>query len=297
MRDVSIIIPSFNRPDDLDTVLPYYFGQKDVKEIIIVDDGSTKSYSNIIEKYKDYNNEEVRFIYYKLNVNAGAGSSRNIGLSIATGKYILWGEDDAFPSNDYIEVLKKKISGRSLVFGSIYYGIHPNMQFKEKEKVVMRQQNENRRLFDYDLLEGYYRLKTENDVRVPWGHALFMVEKEAYNNVRYFEGYKVNGYREETDAQVQILKSGYTIKYTSDTCCYHFPAKNSSGGQHRANLFKFEIYKIRNNDIFLNRHYRFLQKYFDLKKSIFFMKMIFRLHEVVELIKRTKNKIKRCLLK
>ncbi|BDZ81828.1 glycosyltransferase family 2 protein [Claveliimonas bilis] len=296
MRDVSIIIPSYNRPDDLEIVLPFYFVQDDVKEIIIIDDGSSKSYERIVEKYENFRKGEVKFIYYKNPCNSGAGASRNKGLELATGEYILWGEDDAFLAPEYVKVLKSKISSDKLVFGSIYYGIHPTMLDSEKKEIIKVQQNSKRLLFDYDLLEGYYRIINSEDVLVPWGHALLMVRKDAYANVKYFEGYAVNGYREETDAQIQIVKAGYSAIYTSDTCCYHFPAKNSNGGQHSANFFVFEFYKIKNNNIFLRRHYAFLRKHFGLKKTLFGMECVFVFNEVKLCVVKVINKLKRKML-
>lgn len=293
MRDVSIIIPSYNRADDLDLVLPYYLNQEDVKEIIIVDDGSSMPYKPIIDKYA--NKTDVELIYHKNECNMGAGAGRNIGLSLASGKYILWGEDDAFLAENYISVLKKKIDGKKVLFGSIYYGIYPNMSERQKNAVVLQQKNARKELFEYSLLEGYYRLETKSDVEVPWGHALLMVEKKAYDNVKYYEGYKVNGYREETDAQIQISKAGYSIIYTSDTCCYHFPAKNSKGGQHAANFVKFEHYKIINNDLFLNRHYEYIKTKFGLTQSLNATKRAFRKNEVFALCEKTFRKLGRVL--
>lgn len=289
MRDVSIIIPSYNRPDDLDVVLPYYFAQDDIKEIIIIDDGSAVSYQYLVKKYSA--NENVDFIYYKNSNNMGAAAGRNIGLSLASGKYILWGEDDAFPSKNYVSVLKSKIDERKVIFGSIYYGIYPVMSKEEKENNIAKQQCADKPLFDYELMEGYYRIKTNGDVEVPWGHALLMVEKSAYSNVNYYEGYKINGYREETDAQVQILKAGYSIIYTSDTCCYHFPARNKKGGQHSSNMIRFELYKIINNNLFLDRNYDFIRQKFGLSKPLLFVKIIFIRNEIHILTKKVIRKI------
>lgn len=289
MKDVSIIIPTYNRPDDLDCVLPYYVNQPDVLEVIIVDDGSSLSYNEVIDKYKKM--AKVNIVYHRNETNLGAGAGRNIGLSLTNGRYILWGEDDAFLSENYVRVLKNKIKEKEIVFGSIYYGIHPTMCADEQKKIIRSQQCSDRKLFDYENLEGYYRLKTETDVKVPWGHALLMTTKEAYTGIRYYEGYKVNGYREETDAQVQISKRGYSIIYTSETCCYHFPARNSNGGQHSSRILKYELYKIINNNIFLDRHYDFFKESFPNLRSKLAYKYSFAKMVFTSLTKRLYNKI------
>lgn len=290
MKDVSIIIPTYNRPDDLDVVLPFYF-QDEVLEIIIIDDGSKLSYNDVIEKYIKC--APCNIIYHRNSTNMGAGASRNIGILLSKGKYILWGEDDAYLSPDYVQVLRSKIVGKQVLFGSIYYGIHPTMSEKAKEEIVKKQQSSNKYLFDYDLLEGYYRLETKNDVIVPWGHALLMVEKKAYEGVEYYEGYKVNGYREETDAQVQITRKGYDIIYTANTCCYHFPAKNKKGGQHSSNVLKFELYKIINNNIFLDRHFDFLSNKYELNNKRITLKIRFAKNIICIMLDRILTKLKR----
>ncbi|MBN2730659.1 MAG: glycosyltransferase [Bacteroidales bacterium] len=293
MKDVSIIIPTFNRPDDLFSVLPFYFSQKDILEIIIVDDGSSLSYIKVIDQYGNYS--DVRLVYHKNNFNMGAGACRNIGLALAQGDYILWGEDDAYLSDNYVEVLKSKILNKEFVFGSIYYGVHPDMNELDKHDIIRRQQIAKRKLFDYNLLEGYYRVISLHDIIVPWGHALFLVKKEAYSDVHYFEGYKINGYREETDAQVQMTINGYTAVYTSDTCCFHFPAKNNNGGQHSSKLLKYEFYKIINNSIFIKRHYGFLRSKYNIKHTRFVIELNFFLHVCSHLWNRVFQRIKRVL--
>jgi glycosyltransferase involved in cell wall biosynthesis len=293
MNDVSIIIPTFNRPDDLACVLPYYINQNEVLEIIIVDDGSDLSYEKVISKYRNPNG--ISIVYHKNEHNLGAGASRNVGLNLAVGKYILWGEDDAFIADDYVSTLKSKIYDKEIVLGSIYYGIHPTMSESERQSIIQMQQKSGKALFDYKLMEGYYRLKTDEDIRIPWGHALLMAKKEAYDNVAYYEGYKVNGYREETDAQIQMAEHGYNIIYTSDTCCYHFPAHNSSGGQHSSKILKFEFYKIINNNIFLDRHYSFLHTEYPFTQSKLFYKFRFAYHILSSLSKRALNKLQRII--
>jgi glycosyltransferase involved in cell wall biosynthesis len=83
MKPVSIIIPVFNS-------LPYLAGTIEsalrqtypVKEIIIVDDGST---DGSFELARQYENEQVQVVRQQ---NAGAAVARNTGLALATGDYI-----------------------------------------------------------------------------------------------------------------------------------------------------------------------------------------------------------------
>ncbi len=289
-KDISIIIPTYNRPQDLQRSLFSYFDQDDVLEIIIIDDCSESSYKDVINFYnKKY--PSTKLIYIKNEKNLGAGASRNIGIENAHGKYILWGEDDAFLEKNYAKILKNKISEKTIYFGSIYYGITPEMPLIEKQNIIKSQQEINKPLFNYNTLEGYYRKKIDGDIEVPFGHALLMAPISAYENIRYYEGYKINGYREETDAQVRMTKNGYKIFYTSDTECYHFPALNKEGGQHHSSRIKYEFYKIVNNNIFIDRHYIWLMSKYDLPHSKTIAKLTFDLNVITSLFIRMVKKI------
>ena len=97
-------------------VLPSYFLQKEVQEIILIDDASERDYAELItfgQKEADKNN--IKFIYYKNKINMGAAACRNIGLVKASGDFILWGEDDAFLREEYTSVLLKKIKNKEIL--------------------------------------------------------------------------------------------------------------------------------------------------------------------------------------
>ena len=89
----SIIIPHYNIPSLLKRCLQSIPMRTDV-QVIVVDDKSDEKYktelSNISELYP-----WVSFIYS--DINGGGGRARNIGLSEASGKYVLFADaDDEF---------------------------------------------------------------------------------------------------------------------------------------------------------------------------------------------------------
>lgn len=92
MQDlVSIVIPSFNREKYIAQTIDSCLAQtyKNI-EIIVVDDGST---DNSIEISRGYLAQDERFILFE-SVNQGPCVARNIGLSIAKGKYIKFLDSD-----------------------------------------------------------------------------------------------------------------------------------------------------------------------------------------------------------
>lgn len=90
---VSIIIPTYNREHLISATLVSLLNQTyPFWECIIVDDGSTDATEKIIETFIE---EDSRFNFYKReNLPKGASHCRNIGLSKAKGKYVVFLDSD-----------------------------------------------------------------------------------------------------------------------------------------------------------------------------------------------------------
>ena len=104
IEKISVIIPVYNDEkylaQCLDSVLRQTYSNL---EIILVDDGSTDSTPELCEKYREkYAN--IRILHKK---NGGVGSSRNAGLEMATGEYVLFVDHDDLLSETHIEELYK----------------------------------------------------------------------------------------------------------------------------------------------------------------------------------------------
>lgn len=108
--EVSIIIPVYNAEDSIFTTLESVRNQtyQDF-EIIIVNDGSKDSSDNIIKKFiGTYTELDIKYVS---QLNKGVSSARNVGLKIATGKWIaLLDSDDEWLPNKLerqIQILKQ----------------------------------------------------------------------------------------------------------------------------------------------------------------------------------------------
>jgi glycosyltransferase involved in cell wall biosynthesis len=98
----SIIIPVYNRPQEIDELLQSLTTQTYQKsfEVIVVEDGSTYSSEEIIKKYS-----KKLDINYFFKDNTGAGLSRNFGMQKASGNYlIIFDSDIIVPQNYLVEV-------------------------------------------------------------------------------------------------------------------------------------------------------------------------------------------------
>jgi len=94
---VSVIVTTFNREKYLSKTIESIVEQTYSNiEIIIVDDGSTVNYAeSICNQFKKCN------YYYK--PNGGLASARNFGISVATGDYIAFLDDDDYWRFDKLE--------------------------------------------------------------------------------------------------------------------------------------------------------------------------------------------------
>lgn len=94
---LSIIIPTYNRIERLERLLCTLVVCEYIKhmEIIVVDDCSTPSCEQIVEKYKNTAN----IIYLRNQCNIYAEKSRKRGFDVSNGKYIIFCDDDDFYVN------------------------------------------------------------------------------------------------------------------------------------------------------------------------------------------------------
>ena len=104
VKDISFIIPVYNRPDEIDELLDSFTQLNTDKlfEIVIVEDGSTITSKSIVNTY-----QSVLNISYYFKENSGPGSSRNYGMQKAKGDYFIILDSDCILPSDYLnEVLK-----------------------------------------------------------------------------------------------------------------------------------------------------------------------------------------------
>ena len=85
MRKYSVIIPVYNRPDEISELLKSLTEQTlKPQEILIVDDGSTDRCKEVAKSFND--RLAVRYLFKE---NSGQGFSRNFGFTRADGDFFI----------------------------------------------------------------------------------------------------------------------------------------------------------------------------------------------------------------
>ena len=106
---ISIIVPIYNSSpwlaQCLDSIINQSYGSL---EIICINDGSTDNSLDIIRRYA---NNDSRIIV-EGKPNGGVSSARNLGLSKATGKYIMFVDSDDWADTDMCRILINLIESK-----------------------------------------------------------------------------------------------------------------------------------------------------------------------------------------
>ena len=102
----SIIVPVFNRPDEVDELLESLLSQEEKDfEVIIVEDGSQVPCKKVCDKYAD----RLDLHYYNKE-NSGPGQSRNYGAERAKGDYLLILDSDVVLPKGYIRAVSEELN-------------------------------------------------------------------------------------------------------------------------------------------------------------------------------------------
>ncbi len=107
----SIIVPVYNRPDEVDELLESLTKQtlKDF-EVIIVEDGSIKTCKDVCEKYAN-----ILDLHYYAKENSGPGQSRNYGAERSNGEWLIILDSDVVLPEGYLEAVEKSLASSTSI--------------------------------------------------------------------------------------------------------------------------------------------------------------------------------------
>jgi len=101
----SLIIPVYNRPDEVDELLDSLTHQslRDF-EVLIVEDGSAQPCKDVVDRYADRLD-----VKYFVKPNSGPGMSRNYGAERALGEYLIVLDSDCVIPQDYLKAVETEL--------------------------------------------------------------------------------------------------------------------------------------------------------------------------------------------
>lgn len=201
----SVIVPVFNRPDEIEELLESLCEQTySIFEVIIVEDGSEIRCDERVDQYRG--RLDISY-YYK--ENNGQGFSRNYGFERAKGDYFVVFDSDCIIPPHYFETVKRKLSAKPI---DAWGGPDRSHQsFSPLQKAI-----------DYAMTSpfttggirgGNKQIGTFHPRSFNMG-----ISREVYEKTG---GYKITRMGEDLEFSIRIIRSGFRVAYIDDAFVYH----------------------------------------------------------------------------
>lgn len=149
-REVSVIIPTYNRADYLEEAIKSVLHQKLEQgqkiEVIVVDDGSTDNTGQIVKKFGD----KIR--YYKLPHSGLPAVARNFGINKAAYELIAFQDSDDLWTKDKLKTQLREFADEKVVLSYGNADIMDQNGRRTGETVIDKSAGKSGRVF-MDLVE------------------------------------------------------------------------------------------------------------------------------------------------
>ena len=201
----SIIIPVYNRPQEIDELLESLCHQtfKDF-EVVVVEDGSREKCDLVCDKYRDRLS-----VSYHFKPNSGPGPSRNYGAERSQGEYLIILDSDVIVPENYLAIVKEELDREPCdAFGGPDRA-HPS--FTPIQKAI------NYAMTSFFTTGGIRGGKRKMDKFYPRSFNLG-IKKSVYEAL---EGFAPMRYGEDIDLSTRIFKNGYSCRLFPEAFVYH----------------------------------------------------------------------------
>jgi glycosyltransferase involved in cell wall biosynthesis len=217
----SVIVPVFNRPQEIDELLSSLVVQSFVDfEVIVVEDGSTIRCDDVVDKYRD-----KLQIQYFFKPNAGPGPSRNFGFQQARGRFFVVFDSDCVIPATYFEAVEKSIQDHQWdAWGG------PD-QAHENFTVVQRAMGYTMSSFltTGGIRGGKKHIGSFQPRSFNMGMSRYVFEQT--------QGFQFTHFAEDIELSIRMKKAGFKIGLIPQAFVYH--KRRTSFGQFFKQVFNF----------------------------------------------------------
>lgn len=227
----SIIIPVFNRPEEIGELLASISTQsfRDF-EVLVIDDGSSQTSKDVCASFS-----RKLPIRYFFQPNTGQGFARNFGMSQAKGDFFVILDSDVLLPESYLEVLFHAIQTRDLdAFGGPDAA---DKDFSDLQKAM-----------DYAMTSfwttGGIRGKLKNPASYQARGFNMGVSRAVFETIG---GFVDPNRGEDIEWSIRIKKAGFKLELVEEAFVFHkrkstlgsFARQGFSFGQNRVNVSRY----------------------------------------------------------
>ena len=226
----SLIVPVFNRPDEVDELLESLTRQtlKDF-EVVIVEDGSEVRCEEVVKRYAGQLD-----VHYFEKPNSGPGQSRNYGAERSRGEYLIVLDSDVVLPEGYLAEVEKELSANPCeAFGG---PDRAHESFTPVQKAI------NYSMTSFFTTGGIRGGKKKLDKFYPRSFNMG-IKKTLYQQL---DGFSNMRFGEDIDFSIRIFKSGSRCRLFPEAWVWHkrrtdfrkFFRQVHNSGIARINLYK-----------------------------------------------------------
>ncbi|MBQ8224034.1 MAG: glycosyltransferase [Bacteroides sp.] len=226
----SLIIPVYNRPDEVDELLQSLCGQKFRDfEVVVVEDGSSLPCLEVVEKYG-----QLLDIHYYNKPNSGPGQTRNYGAARSRGEYLIILDSDCILPSGYLQAVEAELERQPAdAFGGPDRAHH---SFTPVQKAI------NYSMTSFFTTGGIRGGKKKMDKFYPRSFNMG-IRREVYEQLG---GFSKMRFGEDIDFSIRIFQAGYSCRLFPEAWVYHkrrtdfrkFFKQVHNSGIARINLYK-----------------------------------------------------------
>lgn len=227
---LSLIIPVFNRPNEVEELLESLTKQSEKDfEIVIIEDGSKIKCQEVVDRYKETLNISYHYI-----PNGGPGNARNFGVKQSTGDYIIVLDSDCILPPDYIKAVQTELQESNAdAFGG------PD---KASDSFTKIQKAINYSMTSFFTTGGIRGGKKKMDKFYPRSFNMG-IRKQIYESLN---GFSAMRFGEDIDFSIRLYKKGCKVCLFPSAWVYHkrrtdwrkFFRQVYNSGIARINLYK-----------------------------------------------------------
>lgn len=226
----SVIIPVYNRPDEVDELL-YSLTKQTFHdfEVLVVEDGSSVPCKQVVDGYADKLD-----IHYYNKPNSGPGQTRNYGAERSKGAYLLILDSDCILPEGYLAAIEAELTHEPAdAFGG---PDRAHASFSDVQKAI------NYAMTSFFTTGGIRGGKKKMDKFYPRSFNMG-VKAEVY---RALGGFSKMRFGEDIDFSIRVFKGGYRCRLFPEAWVWHkrrtdlkkFFKQVHNSGIARINLYK-----------------------------------------------------------